>query len=324
MINKLRLLLICFLFGTFLLTGIKPSGAELRKVPFTPPKGKALLIVGQDRTSIREYVQSVGIIPGGTMLYTSIQDADGLDVAVDHGGGIHDGKYLLDHYPNSVLQIGLWMVGALDGIVNGQYDQNIDKIGAWIKKTKRPVFLRIGYEFDLLANNYEPQAYRLAFRYIVDRLRKEQVNNVAFVWHSYANLSQHPWEDWYPGDDYVDWFAVSVFERPNIYMKKFAESARQHHKGFMIAESTPEGLGTHLGVTSWKLWYEPYFQFINDEQVQIVCYIDYDWEKILMFKGQGWKDARVQANPIIKMKWMEEIKKDKYLNASPELFKLLE
>lgn len=311
------------LAGILFFTSICQSRAESHKVPFVPPDGKVLLIVGQDKTSIDNYVHDIGIVPGGTMLYTSVQDAESLEAPADNGGGIHDGRYLLNTYPNSVVQVGLWMVGALDGIVKGQYDQNIDKIGHWIKSAHRPVFLRIGYEFDLPANNYEPHAYQLAFRYIVDRFRKEQVNNVAYVWHSYANLTQHLWKDWYPGDDYVDWYAISVFEKPNIYMTKLAELARKHHKGFMIAESTPQGIGSVHGKASWRLWFDPFFQFIKDEKVQIVCYIDYNWETIPMFKGQGWGDARVQADDIVKSKWMNEIKKDKYLNASPELFRIL-
>jgi Glycosyl hydrolase family 26 len=307
-----------------LLSISKPSGAEPRKVLFSPPEGKVLLIVGEDKTSTDDYARGIGIIPGGTMVYTAIQDTGSLKTAVDNGGGIQDGQYLLDQYPHSVIQVGLWMVGGLEGTVKGDYDRNIDKIGVWIKQAKRPVFLRIGYEFDLPANNYDPKEYRLAFRYIVDRLRKEGVKNAAFVWHSYANLPPYPLEDWYPGDDHVDWFAVSVFGKPNIYMKNFAQMARKHHKGFMIAESAPQGDGSKYGMTSWNLWYESYFQFIHDEKVRIACYIDLNWETIPMFKGQGWGDSRVEANSIVKKKWLEEIQNGKYLNASPGLFKLLE
>lgn len=316
----MRLLMV---FILLFLTGAGASGAESLKVRFAPPEGKILLIVGQDKISIDDYVHAVGMIPGGTMIYTSVQNVEGLEIAANVGGGIHDGKYLLEQYPESVVQMGLWIVDACEGIVKGEFDGNIDKLGDWIKKAQRPVFLRIGYEFDLPLNHYDPQSYRQAFCYIVERFRKAHVANVAYVWHSYANLPQHSWEDWYPGDDYVDWFAVSVFGKPNIYMKKFAELARRHNKGFMIAESTPKGIGTGYGEASWEHWYKPFFQFISDENVQIVSYIDFDWEAIAMFKGQGWGDARVQANGIVKKRWMGEILQDKYLQASPGLFKLL-
>ncbi len=307
-----------------MVSGAGRSEAGERHVPFTPPEGKVLLIVGEDKTSIDDYVHAVGVVPGGTMFYTSIQLADGLGSVADHGAGLQDGQYLLDQYPQSVMQMGLWMVGALDGVVRGDYDRNIDKIGVWIKKAQRPVFLRIGYEFDLPLNKYEPEVYRQAYRHIVDRLRAAQVRNVAYVWHSFSNLPQHPWADWYPGDDYVDWFAVSVFGKPNIYMKKFAEMARQHHKGFMIAEAAPSGSGTVYGEGSWKLWFDPFFQFIANEKVQVVSYIDLHWDVIPWSKGWGWGDSRVQANEIVKKHWMDEVLRDKYLQASSGLYKLLE
>ncbi len=307
----MKSLILFVVFKTFLLAWTGCAVAEA--VPFTPPEGKVLVIIGQDKGSIDDYVRGTGIVPGGTMVYTSVQEAEGLEAAADHGGGVQHGQYLLDQYPHGVLQVGLWMVDGLQGVVDGKYDNNIDKLGAWIMRARRPVFLRIGYEFDMPLNKYEPLAYIKAFRYIVDRLRKEQVNNVAYVWHSYANLPQHPWEDWYPGDGYVDWFAVSVFGRPNIYMKKFAEMARTHRKGFMIAESTPKGVGVSHGEATWQYWYAPFFRFIEDEKVQVVSYINYNWETKPQFAGQGWGDARIESNEMVKRRWKEEMAQDKYL-----------
>ena len=42
-----------------------------------------------------------------------------------------------------------------------------------------------------------------------------------------------------------------------------------------------------------------------------------------MWKGQGWKDSRVETNPLIKKRWLEEIQKEKYLKSSPDLYSLL-
>ena len=287
---------------------------------FAPPDGKVLFIVGQDKNAIRHYVDAVGIVPGGTMVYTSIQDLGGLDQPWDRGGGALDGAYLIHTYPHSVLQIGLWIVDGLDGVAHGQYDGNIDRLGAWIKGTHRPVFLRIGYEFDLPLNHYDPAAYVKAWRHIVDRLRKNGVDNAAFVWHSYAALPPHPWTAWYPGDDYVDWVAVSFFGQPNVYMMKLAELARQHGKPFMIAESTPKGLGTKYGEASWKNWFQGFFRFIADQNVKAVCYINWDWETVPDFRGQGWGDTRVEANAYVKQAWIREITKGAYLQASGNLF----
>lgn len=297
--------------------------AQVLRAKFEPPDGKVLLIVGQDKTSIDAYVNAINIVPGGTMVYTSVQNTEGLAAPYDGGGGLHHGQYLVDQYPNTVIQVGLWMVDALGDVSSGALDGNIDAIGAWIKNSGRPVFLRIGYEFDYPANHYGPAAYVQAYRHIVDRLRNNNVANVAFVWHSYANLPEHPLSDWYPGDDYVDWVGMSVFGPPNVYMTQLADLARQHQKPLMIAEATPFGTGTLQGDTSWTNWFAPFFQFVADNGVKAVSYIDYDWESYPMFQGQGWGDARVQANDIVKGRWLQEIGQDKYLQSSPDLYQQL-
>jgi beta-mannanase len=48
-----------------------------------------------------------------------------------------------------------------------------------------------------------------AYKRFVDITREEGVNNVAFVWHSYAAQPYNGYAlaSWYPGDDYVDWMA---------------------------------------------------------------------------------------------------------------------
>jgi hypothetical protein len=47
------------------------------------------------------------------------------------------------------------------------------------------VFLRVGYEFDLIGGQWgSPDEYARAYRYVVDRLRARGVDNTAYVWHS--------------------------------------------------------------------------------------------------------------------------------------------
>ena len=54
-----------------------------------------------------------------------------------------------------------------------------------IKALPTTVFLRIGYEFDLLGGQYGPaETYKLAYRHIVDLLRAQGADNAVYVWHS--------------------------------------------------------------------------------------------------------------------------------------------
>lgn len=290
---------------------------------FVAPADKILLIVGQDRDAIDSYVETTGLVPGGFSVYTSIQNMDGLWDEADYGGGRQNADYLLKKYPNTVLHIGLWMVNRLDETNAGHYDQNIDRLAKWIKKLDKPVFLRVGYEFDFQPNNYDPEAYKNAFRRLVKHFRIHGVNNAAFVWHSFGGQGPRSLEDWYPGDEYVDWFAVSYFSQSRIDLDVMPKLARIHGKPFMIAEATPFGIGARQGSISWDTWFSHFFQYARDWNVKTLCYIDCNWESLPLFLNQGWGDARVQQDEFVKAKWLEEIGKPAYLNAGPGLYEIL-
>jgi len=288
--------------------------------PFIPTNGK-LLIIGEQEDSMDYYLATVGPVPGGFMFYTSIQLMDGLTSPSDHGGGINNAKYFIDTNPNTVVQLGLYMVGALQDIVKGGYDHNIIKLADWLKKINRPVYLRIGYEFDLPDNNYDPDAYKAAYRYIVDHLRAQGVNNVAYVWHS-ACLADSPdtFLTWYPGDNYVDWFGVSIFNPLQIAKAKtFLKVARLYHKPFMIAESTPAGC---VSTQAKREWFKHFFDFINEEGIKVVCYINCNWDTYPIFTSMNWGDSQVQDDQEILLRWRKQIKNG-FLQSSPDLFNKL-
>jgi len=303
------------IFVLFLAFAVAASPAFAQ--PFVPKDGK-LLIIGQQLDTMKAYVKAIGIVPAGFMVYTSIQNMDGLDHPADHGAGVHDAKYWTRHYPNAVLQIGVYMVGGLIETLSGRYDGNIEKLARWLKALKCPVYLRIGYEFDLPQNGYNAWEYCRAYRYIVDHLRFMGVKNVAYVWHSACRVEGNgDYMNWYPGDDYVDWFAVSLFSPYQIAVaKNFFDIARQHHKAMMIAESTPAGENS---LEAKKEWYKHYFDFINTEGIQAVSYINSNWDAYPLFKSMKWGNARIQDDPQIKELWKKEIANG-FLESSPELF----
>jgi hypothetical protein len=287
------------------------AGADQK---FLPPEGKTFLFIGQDERTILNYMRSTDHLPDGFMFYTSVQQMDGLTEPADHGAGVNHAQYLADNFPKAAFQIGLYMVDALEGVVEGKYDANIDRLVSWLKSVTGPVYLRIGYEFDLPNNHYDPELYQKAFRYIVDRLRGQGVTNTAFVWHSYGFINpEKPLMSWYPGDEYVDFFAVSFFKAFNAgNMNLILKRAAEHNKPFMIAEATPSGIGVLGGEKSWALWFKPFFKFINDNNIPVVSYINSDWESFSMFKGQNWGDARVQADPVVQERWLKEINSPRY------------
>ncbi len=160
-----------FFNSIFLLVLISPSCfVQTVRQTFVPKEGK-LLIIGQQKDAVEDYIKNVAMVPGGFMVYTSIQHMEGLDEPADQGAGINHAQYYVDHYPNTVIQLALYMVGAQDEVLKGRYDQNISKLAAWMRAAERPIYFRIGYEFDLPANGYNPATYQRVYRYIVDKLR---------------------------------------------------------------------------------------------------------------------------------------------------------
>jgi hypothetical protein len=158
---------------------------------------------------------------------------------------------------------------------------------------------------------------------MVDFLRARGADTVSYVWHSYAGPSRDPGL-WYPGDEYVDWIALSYFDPAyEPCRQKIVAIARQHHKPLMIAEATPRGVGVKQSERSWQRWFVSFFDFIGANDVGAVCYINSDWESLAMFAGQGWGNARVQDNKIVFSRWMERVSQELFMQASGELFGLL-
>jgi Secretion system C-terminal sorting domain/Fibronectin type III domain len=272
---------------------------------FTPPSGKTMLIIGQDLASVTDYTNAANgfPVPAGVTTYLSLWNlsnstqnygAIGLDNSLtplgatgdlDWGGGPLNAYSSAVAWTNSTLQIGLYMVedgttktvnnnsilGNVAQIANGNWDTEIIKLKGFFRKiAPKPVYLRIGYEFDGSWNHYDRTNYIAAFKHIVDIMRSNTtggtaVTNVANVWQACASpfddLGEKTHEnigDWYPGDAYVDWVALSWFLLPNelplpsvnapytpatqtVLAKEVVDFGVAHSKPVMIAESTPQG-----------------------------------------------------------------------------------
>ena len=115
-----------------------------------------------------------------------------------------------------------------------------------------PVFVRIGYEANGSWNAYEANSYKQAFQRITNIFRSN-ATNIATVWcvHPITNLNNML--SYYPGDSYVDWWSIDLFE-PNFMnssnTQNFLNEAVQHSKPVMIGESCPSGIGVDSGQDS--------------------------------------------------------------------------
>ena len=255
----------------------------------------------------------------------------------EHVINIHNkGEYLINKYlvddtfDGCMFAVGLILVGGEELVLSGKKDSELEKLGNWLNSLNgKPVFLRVGFEFDGFEwNHYVKETYLPMYRYIVDYLRGMNVTNVAYVWQSKGwDTTVEEFEEWYPGDDYVDWCAYSHFDTPDDEMIKFA---RLKGKPLMIAEATPNfKVGDkftdsdikkpEIARKMWDEWYTNLFKLIEDngDVIKALAYINTDW-----YAQDAWVnvpqfqqiDSRIEMSPYVSEKWKEKIAEPRYLN----------
>lgn len=299
---------------------------------YAPEDGQKLLIMGQDLGAVGGlddyadgYVDHLLHVPAGVTTYTGFPSVSGLSEMANWGSGdVCAQAYVEDStFDHSFIVIGLYLVDQLNSIVSGGSDDQLDQLGNWIKARQRPVFLRIGYEFDASWNHYDPSQYKEAWIYLVRYFDLLGIRNVSYVWQA-SGLNTSNIERWYPGDRYVNWMAFSNFTEPNAGANILA-SAELHNKPVMIAESAPRvDLKLGEGTAHWEKWYEPLFTKIyGNDRIKALAYINVNWDSQPMWQNAGFGDSRVQVNEVIKEKWQAEIRKTSWILASDSLFDLL-
>jgi len=202
-------------------------------------------------------------------------------------------------------------------IAGGDYDRKISKLARMFKKMDTPAFLRPGYEFG--GNGYGGRASKThwvrAWRRIYDIFQKEHAYNVAFVWNT---LDAQDFMDYYPGDKYVDWWAINIFVNNadrDPFINLFIRQAASHRKPVMIAESTPRFVGSSGGKDAWDAWYRPYFNLIfRHINIKAFCYINASWNG---YPDRSFAlDARIQSNSLVAEKYRAVLSDRFFLNAS--------
>jgi hypothetical protein len=324
-----------------LAAGAAPASADLRLVP----PGKTLVTVGQQSAAaVDDYTKVTGLDPAGTMWYANLYDppAD-LQAMLDKVGAD------VARRPNSALNLAL-SFGAISTpalsrapfVPSGALDPQIDQVASWLKQRKTAVFLRIGYEFDLLTGQYgPPPVYIAAYRHVVERLRARGVENVAFVWHS-AGLflpvdGVIPISQFYPGREYVDYFGISYwgdfccvgrrsegaradYERRT---RQVLDQAKALGLPIQFGEATPANVGASSGPTS-VAWLDNYFRLAEEYDIRALNLITIDWPAESSFFGSPifggfWSDARIQHYADTRARYLSEVRKPRYINGCSQL-----
>lgn len=327
------------------------------RVDLTPqeihqPLPEYSFIIGQDLDSLRGFYRSdCCATPDGSTAYLSIYrlldgaDFGGLGYGPDEqllspegdwGAGKVGAWQTANEFSPPHLAIGLFIAenenpGGMKQIIDGEYDDEIDHLTAFTRTVSGQVFLRIGYEFDGMWNvgHDDVETYKSAYRHIVDRMRAAGASNVQYTWQAGASIVDDIIEQrredithWYPGDDYVDWMALSWFTRPDELpvvgadyvpatsrelSDELVAFARERGKPVMIAEASPQGFDVKRGFEAnitpildgpagenrivmtpeevWQAWYAPLFDWMNDNRdtVRSLAYINANWDSQAMW-----------------------------------------
>ncbi len=215
-------------------------------------------------------------------------------------------------------------------VAAGQEDPHLQQLCEGIRSLNRPVFVRVGYEFNGSWNGYSPASYIAAFRHTAGYIRACGLQDVALVWDwspgaeldaeeggASAEDASHRYLAFYPGDAWVDWWGVNIFGAASLWSNataNFLHDADKHRMPVMIGESTPKGHSVIEGDRLVAAWYRPYFGLIHSSPgIKAFCYIDWDWS--MYPQWSDWGNARIEDNPAVLQFYRAELAQTLYANS---------
>lgn len=300
---------------------------------YEPPDGRIIHGLGQYTSffysdeeyaqMINQYQNAVQKVPLIYSVYTSI------DPYINALDRIDFKKLLSDFNHQYILMIALslhdstyFTQGTLDihveSILNGELDERLISLADEIKSLNNPVFFRPGFEFGISNSgiHVDPDLTASKFidiwKYIYNKFKQENVTNVAWIWNT-VNPDRFSYMEWYPGDEYVDWWGINYFTLSQINSAdSFLDDAREHNKPVAICESCPIQNGGTTNASNWNNFFIPYFNKIkNDTNIKAFIYIHSPWTNELLF---DWPDSRITSNLTISNNYKNELQDSTYIH----------
>ncbi len=266
---------------------------------------------GQSQDAFAEYVKAVGPEqhPAVFMYYLGLQHYRSNRLA---GLRRYYESYGLDLLPQIGLaftQDGSPELCYDDAVRKGTHDQSIHALAQDLAELPGSLYVRLGYEFNGHWNGYRQENFAVAWRRVAAVLRDRLGDRLALVWCYAPDGREKNYEAFYPGDEWVDWWGIDLFAPAHFYQEdtiSFMKDAFLHQKPMMIGESTPRRIGVLDGQASWVRWFAQYFRFIREQpHVKSFCYINWDWSGYAQW--HDWGDARLEANELVRARYVEEL-----------------
>lgn len=296
---------------------------------------------------VERYLTALGdstIQPAVRGLFFSIPGTRGAAASLRQLAGFYAQADSIGFIP----ELSLFLVSdvATDTVIatSAQYDAIIDSIITLSKAYGRRMFLRIGGEFNGKGDGwngggYTPHHYVTMFRKITDMFAARGFrDSVATIWCYYpAAANDFDSVDvrgplWYPGDAYVDWFGLDLFNaddfdlaapdssRSGISRKgkseRFLAMARAHGKPVYMSETSAKGVNISAdaadGIADWNAWFAKFWEFIAvHPEIKGYSYINANWPDRAY---PGWGDARIQNSAYVTEQYRIEMRKPRYIH----------
>lgn len=120
-------------------------------------------------------------------------------------------------------------VASLTDIAAGKYDAYFRKEADAVRGLGMNVMIRFAHEMNLLSSDWGPNkagntgsAYADAWRHIVTVFRAEGANNVQWVWAPNVDYGGRPFNQFFPGDEWVDYVGLDGYNWGNSGGESFA------------------------------------------------------------------------------------------------------
>jgi hypothetical protein len=124
-------------------------------------------------------------------------------------------RYYQDAKENNIAIQLAWNIAdeSIDSVLKEitSYEAYIKATADYLGKLKIPIFLRFAGEMNIKDSCKDYNSYIEAFRYI-SGIMKDKAPNVAMVWSpNDISAKGRTYDQYYPGDEYVDWIGISTY-----------------------------------------------------------------------------------------------------------------
>jgi len=133
-------------------------------------------------------------------------------------------RYFKDAKANNIAVQLAWNIedSEIDNVLKSikSYDSYIRATADYLGKLNIPVFLRFAGEMNIKDNCKDYNSFIAAFRH-VSGIMKAKAPNVAMIWSpNDISAKGRTYDQYYPGDEYVDWIGISTYTQRYFQGKK--------------------------------------------------------------------------------------------------------